>query len=90
MPPSVPASGPSSLPTVAQCMTLARLPPSRVGMIIDKGGDFPHHIHQKLVSYGHDMWLFREHTDRQTTRALNSYHGDLRKSRHISLLIHNP
>lgn len=28
--------------------------------------------------YGQDMWLFRDHTDRGTTRALNSYKGEQR------------
>ncbi|KAG8218408.1 Ribokinase-like protein [Butyriboletus roseoflavus] len=60
------------------------LPPSSVGMIIDKGDDFPHHVHQKLLSYGHDMWLFREHTNRKTTRALNSYRGDLRNFEYLT------
>ena len=28
--------------------------------------------------YGQDMWLFRDHSDRGTTRALNSYKGEQR------------
>jgi hypothetical protein len=49
-------------------------------MIVDKGHDFPQDIEEKLLSYGHDMWLLREQPDRGTTRALNSYHGDRRGS----------
>ncbi|KAG9317235.1 hypothetical protein JVU11DRAFT_1428 [Chiua virens] len=64
------------------------LPPSTIGMIVDKGIDFPDHVYQKLLSYGHEMWLFREHTDRVTNRALISYRGDLRSETltpHLSL-----
>ncbi|KAF8450784.1 Ribokinase-like protein [Boletus edulis BED1] len=60
------------------------LPPARVGMIVDKGNDFPTDFHQKLLSYGRDVWLFREHTDRLTTRALNSYRGDIRNFEYLT------
>lgn len=55
-----------------------RLPPDKVGMIIDRGTDFPVHIQKKLDVYGQDMWLFRDHIDCGTTRALNSYKGEQR------------
>ncbi|KAH9951812.1 Ribokinase-like protein [Amylocystis lapponica] len=54
------------------------LPAATVGMIIDRGHDFPDETQKKLDSYGKDMWLFRDHSDRGTTRALNSYKGDTR------------
>ncbi|KAH9938441.1 Ribokinase-like protein [Fomitopsis serialis] len=54
------------------------LPPDKVGMIIDRGTDFPEHIQQKLDVYDSDMWLFRDHKDRVTTRSLNSYKGEHR------------
>ncbi|KZT72640.1 Ribokinase-like protein [Daedalea quercina L-15889] len=54
------------------------LPPDKVGMIIDRGADFPEHIQQKLDDYGPDMWLFRDSKERVTTRALNSYRGENR------------
>ncbi|KAI6004097.1 Ribokinase-like protein [Pisolithus albus] len=45
------------------------LPSHKVGMI---------DIQDKLLSYGADMWHFRNRADRGTTRALNSYRGDSR------------
>lgn len=57
---------------------VSRLPPSEIGMIVDKGDDFPEKIKQSLVEYGRDMWLFREQAEAKTTRALNSYRGEHR------------
>jgi len=54
------------------------LPAHRLGMIIDRGNDFPPSIQTKLDSYGSDMWLFRDRSDIGTTRAMNSYKGDHR------------
>ncbi|PPQ95513.1 hypothetical protein CVT26_008541 [Gymnopilus dilepis] len=54
------------------------LPPSKIGMIVDKGSDFPEEIHQKLLQYGHEMWMFRDQPHRGTTRAVNSYRGEHR------------
>ncbi|KAI0663092.1 Ribokinase-like protein [Cubamyces menziesii] len=54
------------------------LPPSRLGMIIDRGNDFPAHIQEALDSYGPDMWLYRDNPNRSTTRAINSYRGEFR------------
>ncbi|TFK93922.1 Ribokinase-like protein [Polyporus arcularius HHB13444] len=54
------------------------LPPSQVGMIIDRGHDFPTHIQDALNAYGPDMWHFRDHPNRGTTRALNAYRGEHR------------
>lgn len=48
-------------------------------MIVDKGYDFPASIEAKLLSYGSDMWIFRDQPDRLTTRALNAYRGEHRK-----------
>lgn len=56
----------------------ARLPPQDIGMIVDKGYDFPSDIESKLKLYGDDMWFFRPRTQAQTTRALNIYKGDQR------------
>jgi len=55
-----------------------RLEPELIGMVVDKGYDFPKEIDEQLKEYGQDMWLFREQLDRQTTRAVNSYKGELR------------
>lgn len=54
------------------------LVPTDVGMIVDRGRDFPAHIQAKLASYGPDMWLFRDDPTRGTTKALNHYQGDHR------------
>ncbi|KAI0334711.1 Ribokinase-like protein [Cubamyces sp. BRFM 1775] len=54
------------------------LPPSNLGMIIDRGNDFPVHIQEALDSYGPEMWLYRDNRDRSTTRAINSYRGEFR------------
>ncbi|KAI1792853.1 Ribokinase-like protein [Ganoderma leucocontextum] len=54
------------------------LPPSKVGMIIDRGHDFPGHIQEALDAYGSDMWLYRDDPNRGTTRALNVYRGEYR------------
>ncbi|KAH0587375.1 hypothetical protein H2248_006172 [Termitomyces sp. 'cryptogamus'] len=50
-----------------------------IGMIIDKGYDFPTSIETKLSIYGPDMWIFRDQPNRLTTHALNSYRGEHRK-----------
>ncbi|OSX60360.1 hypothetical protein POSPLADRAFT_1147632 [Postia placenta MAD-698-R-SB12] len=54
------------------------LPAEKVGMIIDRGHDFPEDIQKKLDTYGTDTWLYRDDQQRVTTRALNSYRGDYR------------
>ncbi|CED83075.1 Carbohydrate kinase PfkB [Phaffia rhodozyma] len=56
------------------------LPPQSLGMIVDKGDDFPDRIGRELEAYGTDMWHFRNRTDgeRKTTRALNMYTGEAR------------
>ena len=57
-----------------------RLGPGEVGMIVDRGHDFPAHIQAKLDSYGPEMWLFRDDPTRGTTKALNHYRGEYRGS----------
>jgi hypothetical protein len=58
----------------------AFLPASSVGLIVDRGVDFPPAIQAALETYGSDMIHFRERTDgkRLTTRALNIYSGERR------------
>ena len=56
-----------------------RLPANQVGMIIDKGADFPRDMDATLRTYGESMWFFREQPDAATTRALNTYTGDHRE-----------
>ena len=48
-------------------------------MIIDRGHDFPSRMQNTLDSYGHDMWLFRDHQERVTTKAVNIYRGEFRE-----------
>ncbi|KAH9943109.1 Ribokinase-like protein [Epithele typhae] len=60
------------------------LPPQAVGMIIDRGYDFPPHIQAELDLYGPDMWLFRDDPGRGTTRALNSYKGEFRDFEYLT------
>ena len=55
-----------------------RLQPKLIGMIVDRGNDFPSDIQNTLEQYGKDMWLFRDDRERCTTRALNIYHGEHR------------
>ncbi|KAI0269250.1 hypothetical protein BC834DRAFT_865496 [Gloeopeniophorella convolvens] len=60
------------------------LPPSKLGMIVDKGSDFPQEIDALLRAYGQDMWLFRNQPDAGTTRALNLYKGDHRDFQYLT------
>ncbi|KAJ3803113.1 Ribokinase-like protein [Lentinula aff. detonsa] len=52
--------------------------PDQVGMVVDKGYDFPSKIESKLKTYGEEMWFFRPQNEAPTTRALNLYTGDHR------------
>jgi hypothetical protein len=58
--------------------------PECIGAFIDKGDDFPSHIRERLEEYG-PLWLWRDRPGSVTTRALNSYKGDVRKSVEIHL-----
>ncbi|PFH52685.1 hypothetical protein AMATHDRAFT_2075 [Amanita thiersii Skay4041] len=60
------------------------LAPDLLGMIVDRGHDFPSEIQSKLQDYGEQMWSFRDRTDRKTTRALNSYLGDYRMFQYLT------
>lgn len=61
-----------------------RLPANHVGMVVDKGYDFPSAIETKLLSYGQDMWMFRDQPHHQTTRAINTYRGDYRDFKYLT------
>jgi len=54
------------------------LEPKQIGMIVDKGSDFPADILTTLLSYGEEMWFFRNREGEGTTRALNKYIGEHR------------
>jgi len=49
-----------------------------------KGADFTGLMQTKLDSYGSDMWLFRDHPNIGTTRAMNSYRGEHRSFKYIT------
>jgi hypothetical protein len=66
-----------------------RLDPTDIGMVVDRGRDFPSHIQAKLDSYGSDMWLFRDDPTRGTTKALNYYRGDYRGFVNRNFFIYN-
>ncbi|KAF8309633.1 Ribokinase-like protein [Clavulina sp. PMI_390] len=54
------------------------LPATELGMIVDRGHDFPRSIQASLDLYGDGMWLWRDHSDKETTKAVNIYTGDTR------------
>jgi len=64
------------------------LPADRLGMIVDRGHDFPADIYATLMNYGEQMWLFRDHDDSLTTRALNSYRGEQRRFQYLTARVH--
>ncbi|KAI0254290.1 Ribokinase-like protein [Lactifluus subvellereus] len=62
-----------------------QLPASEIGMIVDKGADFPREIDAALRTYGEDMWFFRNRPGADTTtRALNKYMGDYRNFQYLT------
>ncbi|KAG1892696.1 Ribokinase-like protein [Suillus subluteus] len=60
------------------------LPPDTIGMIIDRGNDFPQDIQNQLLTYGSDIWHFRDDMNRVTTRSRNSYRGEYRGFEYIT------
>jgi len=60
------------------------LPPSEIGMIVNRGVDFPPEMDAALKAYGEDMWLFREQSPAGTTRAINRYQGDHRGFQYLT------
>ncbi|KIP12869.1 hypothetical protein PHLGIDRAFT_20867 [Phlebiopsis gigantea 11061_1 CR5-6] len=60
------------------------LRPHQVGMIVDRGHDFPEDIQKALESFGKEMWLYRDDPTRETTRAINEYKGDFRGFRYLN------
>lgn len=59
------------------------LPSNQIGMVVDRGTDFPSSIQEKLDGYGPEMWIFRDQ-DHGTTRALNSYRGEHRSFEYLT------
>ncbi|GAA5820542.1 hypothetical protein JCM11251_003039 [Rhodosporidiobolus azoricus] len=62
------------------------LPPARVGIVVDKGYDWPEEVvGAKLREYGEEMWVFREKEGGEpTTRALNLYTGEHRDFKYLT------
>ncbi|KAG1863314.1 Ribokinase-like protein [Suillus tomentosus] len=60
------------------------LPPDTLGMIIDRGNDLPQDMQNRLLTYGSDIWHFRDDTNRLTTRSRNSYKGQFRGFEYIT------
>ncbi|BGP16580.1 hypothetical protein JCM10213v2_004582 [Rhodosporidiobolus nylandii] len=54
------------------------LPPTRVGILVDRGSDWPQEMGEALKQYGEEMWIYREKPGEKTTRAINSYMGEQR------------
>ncbi|KZT32126.1 Ribokinase-like protein [Sistotremastrum suecicum HHB10207 ss-3] len=52
------------------------LPAHEIGMIVDRGNDFPEDVQRQLDAYGSEMWHFRDNANRGTTRAVNIYRGE--------------
>lgn len=48
-----------------------------VGIVVDRGSDWPKEVQDKLDKFG-EMWTFRNNQDQLTTRALNLYKGEHR------------
>ncbi|TCD71346.1 hypothetical protein EIP91_011117 [Steccherinum ochraceum] len=49
------------------------LPEDKVGMIVDRGHDWPNDIQKQLEVFGKDMWLFRDDASRSTTKHLSRF-----------------
>ncbi|KAK0453374.1 Ribokinase-like protein [Armillaria borealis] len=63
------------------------LPPDKIGMIVDRGNDWPSDIQEELDKYGPEMWMYRDQLSARTTRALNSYMGDHRSFDYLTTRI---
>ncbi|KAF8341211.1 Ribokinase-like protein [Cantharellus anzutake] len=68
------------------CVVGARiwLPPPKIGMIVDRGHDFPSDVQRELDNYGEDIWLFRDNPTRRTTLAANIYCGNHRRFEYLT------
>ncbi|GAA5883903.1 hypothetical protein JCM3774_003045 [Rhodotorula dairenensis] len=60
------------------------LPAGRVGILVDRGYDWPADLDAQLDAYGSDMWVFREQPQYPTTRALNLYTSEHREFEYLS------
>ncbi|GAA6000030.1 hypothetical protein JCM10207_006020 [Rhodosporidiobolus poonsookiae] len=60
------------------------LPPTRVGILVDRGNDWPKAVEDELREYGEAMWVYRDKPDEPTTRALNLYRGEHRDFEYLT------
>ncbi|GJN90820.1 hypothetical protein Rhopal_003834-T1 [Rhodotorula paludigena] len=60
------------------------LPAARVGILVDRGYDWPAEVERELETYGKEMWVYREKPDAPTTRALNLYTGEHRDFEYLT------
>ncbi|GAA5862695.1 hypothetical protein JCM8547_003515 [Rhodosporidiobolus lusitaniae] len=60
------------------------LPPTRVGILVDRGNDWPKEVEEELGQYGRKMWIMRDKPDEPTTRALNLYTGEHRDFEYLT------
>ncbi|BGP40466.1 hypothetical protein JCM10449v2_004428 [Rhodotorula kratochvilovae] len=60
------------------------LPPTRLGIVVDRGSDWPDKVEEELRAYGEEMWEFREKPGEPTTRALNLYTGEHRDFQYLT------
>ncbi|KAM0791334.1 hypothetical protein ACM66B_005804 [Microbotryomycetes sp. NB124-2] len=54
-----------------------------IGILVDRGNDWPSEIERDLDVYGRDMWVYRDKTG-PTTRALNLYTGEHRDFKYLT------
>jgi len=60
------------------------LPPNRLGMVVDRGNDFPVDAQLALEKYGRDMWAFRDVPQRPTTRSLSTFQDGHREFQYLT------
>ncbi|GAA5893646.1 Mak32p [Sporobolomyces salmoneus] len=60
------------------------LPPTRVGILVDKGNDWEEmNVESKLNEFGKEMWIYRD-KEGETTKALNLYTGEHRDFKYLT------
>ncbi|KLO20550.1 Ribokinase-like protein [Schizopora paradoxa] len=60
------------------------LPPTQVGMVIEKGSDFPPRVQADLEKYGRDMWLFKSLPNQLTTRSMTTFRNNQREFKYLT------
>ncbi|KAI5479845.1 hypothetical protein MNV49_002403 [Pseudohyphozyma bogoriensis] len=60
------------------------LPAEKLGIVVDRGNDWPLEVEKKLATFGPAMWHYRDQPHRPTTRALNLYTGERRDFEYLN------